>query len=146
MGKIFKPSRAVTLTELLVTIIIVGILASLAVVGYTRTIERMRRREAFEVLYEIAAAERLYYRQTGKLSGDENIVLMINYQLGLEIHDSPDWKYCLDTADDNNYFVVYARKITGYDLNRVWSINMDMSNGVLPDIATDRGVNPSLCP
>ena len=54
-----------TLTELLLTVVISGILASIALVSYQKTIERNRWQTAGDILMTIYAGMRSYFLQNG---------------------------------------------------------------------------------
>lgn len=53
--------RGFTLMEVLMTVVIIGILSSLAIPTYTRTVERSHWRQAQDVLLAIYTGERAYY-------------------------------------------------------------------------------------
>ena len=55
-----KGSRAFTLIELIMVIVIVGVLAGLAIPSYVNTVESARQNEARTVLQIIRTAERIY--------------------------------------------------------------------------------------
>ena len=55
-----RKKKAFTLLELMVTVIIVSILASVGFVSYLKTVERTHQREAEGMLQLIAAAEKMY--------------------------------------------------------------------------------------
>ena len=54
-----------TLMEVLVTVVIVGILASVAIPNYTKTLEQGYRREAQDLLLTIFYGERAYLAENG---------------------------------------------------------------------------------
>lgn len=54
-----------TLLEVLVTVVIVGILASVAIPNYTKTVEQGYRREAQDLLLTIFYGERAYLAENG---------------------------------------------------------------------------------
>jgi prepilin-type N-terminal cleavage/methylation domain-containing protein len=53
--------RAVTLVELLIVVVIIGVLASVGIVQYGQVIEKGRSAEAYSVLSDIVAAEKAYF-------------------------------------------------------------------------------------
>jgi prepilin-type N-terminal cleavage/methylation domain-containing protein len=55
-----------TLVELMIVVIIIGILAAIATVGYRKYIARARLSEANAILAEFAAKEQLYFLDTGQ--------------------------------------------------------------------------------
>jgi prepilin-type N-terminal cleavage/methylation domain-containing protein len=55
-----------SLVELMVVVVIIGILAAIAVVGYRKYIARARLSEATAMLAEFAAKEQLYFLENGQ--------------------------------------------------------------------------------
>lgn len=51
----------VTLVELMIVVLILGVLAGIALPTYSRTVERSYRQEAQDVLYAVYQGERSYY-------------------------------------------------------------------------------------
>jgi len=65
-----------TLVELMIVVVIIGILAALATVGYKRYVGRARLSEAHAVLAELSAKEQLYFMDVGAYlpaRGDDNL-------------------------------------------------------------------------
>jgi type IV pilus assembly protein PilE len=54
-------TRGFTLVELMIVVVVLGILASLAMVGYRRYVGRARSTEAVAMLAEISSKEQLYF-------------------------------------------------------------------------------------
>ena len=54
-----KSKKGFTLTELLIVVLIMGILASIAVPGYRKTVESSRARDAMGIIKMIATAQRM---------------------------------------------------------------------------------------
>jgi prepilin-type N-terminal cleavage/methylation domain-containing protein len=61
-----KPERGMSIVELMVVVVIIGILAAIAQVAYTRYIARARTSEATAMLAEFAAKEQLYFLDNGQ--------------------------------------------------------------------------------
>jgi len=61
----FSRGRGTTLVELMIVVVIIGILAALANVGYKRYVGRARLSEANAMLAEFAAKEQLYFMEAG---------------------------------------------------------------------------------
>jgi len=57
--------RGTTLVELMIVVVILGILASIATVGYKRYVARARLSEANAMLAELSAKEQLYFMDSG---------------------------------------------------------------------------------
>jgi len=53
--------RGVTLVELMIVVLILGVLAGIALPTYSRTVERSYRQEAQDILYAVYQGERSYY-------------------------------------------------------------------------------------
>jgi type IV pilus assembly protein PilE len=71
-----KANRGLTLIELLIVIVIVGILAAIAVPVYTNYMQRARRADAKTALEQLRAAEEMYRAERGSYSTD--LVQLVN--------------------------------------------------------------------
>ena len=58
--------HGMTLVELMIVVVIIGILAAISVVGYRKYIARARLSEATAMLAEFAAKEQLYFLDSGQ--------------------------------------------------------------------------------
>ncbi len=58
--------RGTTLVELMIVVVILGILAAIATVGYKRYVARARLSEAHAMLAELSAKEQLYFMDAGQ--------------------------------------------------------------------------------
>ena len=88
MEMTFKRLRGFTLTELIVVVVVLGIIAGFAIPNYTKSIDRSYRKDGTVNLTAIYAAEQIYYNNNNGSywpasgSGD---VSAINSNLGLGI-------------------------------------------------------------
>lgn len=77
--------KAVTLMEILIVVVLVGIVAAFGIPSYTKSIERADAREAADNLRMIASAMELYRAQEGgypvALSGVVNINTVLNLNI-----------------------------------------------------------------
>ena len=73
-----KRARGMTLSELLIVVIIVGMLSSVALIQYRRAIDRSYEGEAEVTLDLIMTAEYLYYREFGDFVDPPTTALQAN--------------------------------------------------------------------
>jgi prepilin-type N-terminal cleavage/methylation domain-containing protein len=66
MKTTYGNDRGMTLIELMIVVVIIGILAAISVVGYGKYIARARLSEANAVLAEFSAKEQLYFLEAGQ--------------------------------------------------------------------------------
>jgi type IV pilus assembly protein PilA len=68
-----------SLVELMIVVVIIGILAAISVVGYRKYIARARLSEATAMLAEFAAKEQLYFLDNGQYLEAHNDTVQISY-------------------------------------------------------------------
>lgn len=80
-------NKAFTLTELMIVVIIIGVMASFAIPNYSKSVERAHRKDAETQLSTIWSADQIYRSQNGQYwpSGGSNDITAINNTLGLGI-------------------------------------------------------------
>ncbi|MFH1772460.1 MAG: prepilin-type N-terminal cleavage/methylation domain-containing protein [Candidatus Omnitrophota bacterium] len=94
-------NKAFTLLEVLVIVIIIGILARLAFVNYSRVQENARDREAEAMLDLIKSAERMHQLETGSHVNCAN-TLACSQGLDLDL-PSKDWNYTVTGASQTSF-------------------------------------------
>ncbi|MDD5005964.1 MAG: type II secretion system protein [Candidatus Omnitrophica bacterium] len=92
----YKDGRhAITLIELVVVVVVVGILAGLALPTYTRSRERTMDKQAIAILNFVLAAERVYKSEMGGYypngGATESYLSNINSNLRLDLVDDGNW-------------------------------------------------------
>ncbi len=79
-----------TLTEILIAIVVLGVLAGLALPNYFRTVEQARSNEAVANLNIIRMGERIYRLNNGRYwpnpDGTDNTLATINSTLNIELN------------------------------------------------------------
>jgi len=118
--------RAITLIELIVTVIIVGILASFVVRGFTKTVDGANQKKARLRLLQIKASEILYCKRHGTCYpgvGATAGLADINTNLNLFIWNDPDFLWqCLQKGDPNLFECEVTYSKSG---NMQWKYTID---------------------
>jgi len=90
--KLFNsPEKGFTLLEIIIVIVVVGILAALGMITYSRSIEKGRAAETKTILGQLRQSQRSYYLQNG------------NYAASLD-----SLEVVLPTVCDSQHFFVYS--------------------------------------
>ena len=118
-------SKGFTLLEILITVIIIGILAAIAIPNYTKSRERSLDKEAQIVLNLIHAAEKMHYMKTTAYY--PNIALTsvdvsgINSYLRLNLY-SANWDYGINTDSITAATATAKRKNVSSGWDREWQV------------------------
>jgi len=89
--------KGFTLIELMIVILIIGILTTMAVPMYRKTIETSKATDALSILNAIANANRMYNLDTGNYTNGEvnsSHVLVQNKYMADHPWASYQWKFC----------------------------------------------------
>ncbi|MDD2751853.1 MAG: prepilin-type N-terminal cleavage/methylation domain-containing protein [Candidatus Omnitrophica bacterium] len=119
-----KPETGMTLIEVLMVVVIVGVLATLGLVNYSGIRERSMSREATANLRLVAAAERVYRMETGSfyaptVAGVEDRMAAINTVLRLSLPTGTmNWEYDVLAANADT-FTAEARR---HDGTCIWQV------------------------
>lgn len=81
--------QGMTLIEIMIVVVIIGILASIAIPAYSQYVMRAKRTDATTALLQIAAAQERFYLQNNTYSGDP---------AALGVAGTPDNLYALAIA------------------------------------------------
>ena len=119
-------AKGFTLLEVLITVIIIGILAGLAIPNFTKSRERALDKEAQTVLSLIQSAEKMYYMKDGtsyhpSIASTSVNVNSINSYLRLNLY-SASWDYGINTDANTAYTATALRKDTSAEWIRTWEI------------------------
>ena len=93
--------KGFTLTELMITVAIIGILAAIAIPMYSGYTQRARRADAFSALQTIALTEEKYFAEHGTYISLANLTT----SFGLVLSGEADWDYDLPTQTTTNFVV-----------------------------------------
>jgi prepilin-type N-terminal cleavage/methylation domain-containing protein len=121
---------AVTLIELVVAIIIIGILAGIALPMFARTYEHARAREAVAALQAIRTGQRVYRSEEGfyfpsdgglrNVDDIEDNLIRMEYSL-----DERNWTYWINAGATQNAFQAEARRIGGPNKGKTITIDQN---------------------
>jgi len=99
-----KFMRGITLTELMIVVVIVGILATIAYPSYREFAARAKRNEAKAALLQIATMQERFYLQNNTYTTDLTQLGFVNTPC--ETTDSGTYVFCVPNADANNFTAV----------------------------------------
>ncbi len=113
-------SRGVTLTELLIVIVIIGILGAIAYPNYREFTARAKRTEAKTILLEIAQNQERFYLQNNRY-GDMG-------ELGYsdpKITDSQSYSVTITANDANNFSATATYQNTDAEASKCDTFSID---------------------
>lgn len=115
---------ALSLMELIIVVIILGILLAIAIPQYTKVVERSHDKEAYTNLNLILAAQKVYRLKNNDYYGPDNSFATINTNLELELKDTNfDYEITAVTSDpDPDTFTATATRNSGSYINHYWEI------------------------
>jgi type IV pilus assembly protein PilE len=93
--------KGFTLTELMITVVIIGILAAIAIPMYTGYTQRARRADAYSALQTIALTEEKYFAEHGEYLD----LAHLTSSFGLTFSGEADWDYDLPTQTTTDFVV-----------------------------------------
>lgn len=124
--------HAITLMELLIVVAIIGILATLALPLFTKTIESAKGSEAVAALQQIRAGERVYWLKYNTYWPYGSIAAInTELQLFLETKSDRNWDYSVTTTPPSNAFSATAERRTG--IYQGGKIRIDQDGNLTPD-------------
>jgi type IV pilus assembly protein PilE len=98
-------ARGVTLLEILVVVLLVGIIAALALPAYRQHLVRVNRTGATIALYEIAAAEEHYFLRHGRYTADIRAAPPSGLGIAMALHR---YSLVVALAEDGQTFIASA--------------------------------------
>jgi prepilin-type N-terminal cleavage/methylation domain-containing protein len=139
MRKIKEKKSGFTLMELIITVIIVGILASFVIRGFQRTVQGAKEKEAKINLLAIKTAQVIYKEKQGNYYPPSGMVncASINTNLNLSITENPDSvQYICSYGPPPSYTCTAVYSKNGvwqwkYDIQPSWDIPV-CTGGAVP--------------
>lgn len=129
--------RGLTLTEVVTVLIIVGILSTLALPMFVKTMETTRAQEVEAALKQIRTAEKIYRTQENFYyphytvhPAAETVIATINQDLRtfLDTRPNRNWDYSLD-SDASDTFTATATRTSGGNSGETMTIDEDGDMG-----------------
>lgn len=112
--------RGVTLLELMIVVVVVGILAAVAYPSYRDSVDRARRNEARALLLEIAQNQERFYLQNNSY-GD---MAALGYD-DPQLTDSGAYSVTVAGPDANNFTATATWQLGGNEVNRCNTFSLD---------------------
>ncbi len=147
----YKQLSAFTLTEMMVVVLIISVMAAFAVPNYTRTVERAHSKDAATELTTIWAANQVYKAQNGKywpttgqrppVAGDPDIT-QINTNLHLSIVANGMTYLCGGDAAGANFTCTASRTYQ----STTYTLTVDQNPITAPPVTTTSNPKCASCP
>jgi len=136
-------NKGFTIIELMVALIIIGVLVSLAIPGFSRTKERAFDKEAQIGLNLIAAGEKMYRVKIGSYYPSSGTVDKSDIEDNLQLDlSSSSWEYNITGLGGTNFNATAVRNGPA-SWSRQWLIN---ATGDLSCVPTCASCEPNVCP
>jgi type IV pilus assembly protein PilE len=112
--------RGVTLLELMIVVVIVGILAAVAYPSYRDSVDRAKRNEAKALLLEIAQNQERYYLQNNSYGS----LVQLGYA-NPQFTDSGAYAVTIGGPDANNFTATASWQLGGRESGRCNTFSLD---------------------
>ena len=100
----YRKIRGITLIELMIVVVIIGIMAMIAYPNYSQFVARAKRTEAKAALLKIATNQERFYLQNNSYTTD---MMQLGFPVGAAfISDSDSYSISVTAADANNFTAV----------------------------------------
>jgi|GEM_PF-888458 len=133
----FKDRKGMTLLEVMIVVVIVGILAAIAIPAYTNYVTRARRADAFNALLTVHAAQEMYKAERGFFAGDLTSLRCRSDMAG------NNYNIDLNRSDDTNYTVI-AQPQNRQSGDFYFGIDQDGVQCVCRDVPTNNCTHANL--
>lgn len=132
LRKMYRHMRGVTLLELMIITVIIGILASIAYPNYREFVARAKRNEAKSALLQVAQNQERFYLQNNTYTLD---MTQLGFTNDPFITDTESYSVRVTTADANDFTAVATYRKTDAEADKCQTFNIDGRGGKtsLPD-------------
>ncbi len=117
-----KHMHGMTLMELMIVVVIIGIITAIAFPNYRNFVARAKRSEAKAALLQIATNQERFYLQNSTFTTD---MTMLGFQADPFITNSDSYSISVTAADASDYTAVATYQFTDEESNKcnTWQIN-----------------------
>ena len=117
-----RKSAGFSLIELTVMIIVIGVLVTLAIPNYIRSIERANSADALNTVQEMRNAAIVFFRENQTFVGIDQVKL--GNLVGASFADTTEWDYNAAPSGANG-FTVSATRLGGHWIGKAISVSED---------------------
>jgi len=115
-----RKMRGVTLLELMIVVVIIGIMAAIAYPGYQDFVARAKRNEAKTILLEIAQNQERFYLQNSRYG----TLAELGYPSPLDT-DTGSYRVTIPTADASNFTANANYLLGGKEATKCLNFDID---------------------
>jgi len=119
----YRKMRGVTLMELMIVVVIIGILAAIAYPNYRQYVARAKRTEARAALLKIAANQERFYLQNNTYTMD---MVLLGFPVGTAfITNSNSYSISVTAANANNFTAIATYQNADDEANKCLTFQLD---------------------
>ncbi len=119
----YRKMRGVTLLELMIVVVIIGILAAIAYPNYRQYAARAKRTEAKTALLKIAANQERFYLQNNTYTTN---MMQLGFPVGAAfITNSNSYSISVTVADGNNFTAIATYQNADDEANKCLTFQLD---------------------
>ena len=127
MRNLYRTMRGISLIELLIVIVIIGIMAAIAYPNYRQFAARAKRTEAKAALLQIAQNQERFYLQNNTYTTD---MTRLGFPVGAGfITDSDSYSVTVTAADANDFAAVATYQRVDAESGKCLTFNIDGRGG-----------------
>ncbi len=118
----YRKMRGVTLLELMIVVVIIGILAAIAYPNYRQYVARAKRTEARATLLKIAANQERFYLQNNTYTTN---MMQLGFPVDPFITNSNSYSISVTVADGNNFTAIATYQNADDEANKCLTFQLD---------------------
>ena len=127
MRNVYRKMRGISLIELLIVIVIIGIMAAIAYPSYRQFVTRAKRTEAKAALLQIAQNQERFYLQNNTYTAD---MTQLGFPVGAGfITDTDSYSITVTAADANDFSAVATYQMADAEAGKCLTFNIDGRGG-----------------